>query len=384
MNERLLVSDHSPAFLPADSSVRRLPRRPRRRRLAEFDQSFEGLALVYDCFWHADGGRILLVGPPPMNLKNAVAFYAEPSGEKLRARIYASVSVAITELRNVPEGTKSVRLTCADHEFLLPVRENLSPRLAGRNLVFTMSRDNDLAWIKEWANYHARVQGADSVVLFDNGSIRYAPAEIEATLLAVPGLAYVAVQSWPYLYGKPDPAILNNPFYTLFLQIASMSVVLRRYGARAQGILNCDIDELVATPPGTNIFALAAASPRGLVVMRGRYIEPVPLPAAPPGGRTHRHYGYCHPDPKKSSSPQRKWAIDPSRPWFGKLKVHPYMHWIEGRPLLAKSQPKDVFYRHFRAIHNGWKDSRADAGSLSGEQLILDQDFLDLVRELAP
>ena len=53
-----------------------------------------------------------------------------------------------------------------------------------------------------------------------------------------------AVISWPYRYGATDPAAIPNPYYGLFLQIASMSVVLRRYAARAYGILNCDIDYL--------------------------------------------------------------------------------------------------------------------------------------------
>ena len=376
MTDRLLPSAHSAAFLGADAPVHRLPRAPGRRRPDEFFERFEDRALVYDCFWHADGRRILLVGPPPVNLDAAAMRYeALPARQVLAARLHGSSSVAVTALSGAPEGTREISLRFLDREYAIPVQPNLSPTLRGRRILFTMSRDNDLAWIAEWARYHARVQGADSVIVFDNGSSRYAPAEVEATLLSTPELAHVAVPSWPYRYGAPDPGVMNNPFYTLFLQIASMSVVLRRYGAFAFGLLNCDIDELVATPPGTTIFDLAHRSRAGLVVMRGRFIEAVPLPEARASGRTHKDFGYHSADARRSRSQQKKWALDPGRGWVENLDVHPYMHWIRGRPAFSKWSPEGVFYRHFRAIHTGWKDDRAEAGTIDRASLIRDEDF---------
>ena len=379
MSAVLLPSGHSPAFLPPAGPVRRHPRSPWIRRPQSFYDRFEDRAIVYDCFWHDDGERILLVGPPPLGLGMQAARYeAFPSGVRLQARLHVSASVAITELTGAPAGTLSIKLMLGENDFTLPVGENLSPQLAGRRIVFTMSQDNDLAWIAEWARYHVRVQQADTVIVFDNASKRYRPQDIENALLPIPGLRFAAVQSWPYRYGSPDRAILSNPYYTLFLQIGAMSVVLRRYGARAYGILNCDIDELVATPANTSVFDRAHASRSGLLVMRGRFIEPVPLPGSPSVGLTHRHYGFRCKDPSRSLSRQKKWAIDPTRRWFADLGVHPYMHWIHGRPLFSKTQPDDVFYRHFRAIHNGWKDKRAEAGSIDPDRLTLDRDFTDL------
>src|SRR5207302_775488 len=114
-----------------------------------------------------------------------------------------------------------------------------------------------------------------------NGSARYSASEIAEKLLGVRGIAKVAVASWPYIYGATDTAVLINPFYTLFLQVSAMSVALRRYAAFADGLLNCDIDELAATPDTTTIFELARRAPRGLVVMPGQFIEAIPGPGAP-------------------------------------------------------------------------------------------------------
>lgn len=373
----LLPSGHSSAFLAEDSALRRLPRGPKRPRPREFMLSkFETRALIYDAFWHADGKRILLVGPPPLNLWPHIRhahYRALPSRAPLKANYHASASVMITELGGAPTDTTAVEMIVGGVPFVVAVQPNSSHELAGRRLLFTMSKDNDLAWIKEWAHYHASMQGADAVVLFDNGSSRYEPAEIEAVLRSVKGIDKAAVVSWPYRYGATDLVVLSNPYYGLFLQIASMSVVLRRYGAEAFGILNCDIDELAATPKGTSVFELARQSVHGLAVMRGQFIEAVPAADLPPGPRTHRDFTSRRRDPVTRLSRPRKWALDPTRPWVADLGVHPYMHWIEGRPWFGKTQPPGMFYWHFRAINTNWKENRTESAHLTPADIEVDK-----------
>ena len=379
---RLIPSGSSPAFLPEDSPLQRLPRRPQQRRPKEFMDRFESRALVYDCFWHADGETVLLVGPPPMNLEPALRqaeYLAHPSGMRLRPTYHASLSTMITALAGAPAGTTGVRLSLHRQVFDMAVQPNHSAELAGRRVLFTMSKDNELGWIAEWARWHARLHGADAIVFFDNGSTRYGTSEIEETLLGVAGIEKVAVQSWPHSYGMTDPALSLNPFYILFLQVSSMSVALRRYAAAAYGLLNCDVDELASTPPGTTIFDLCKQSRQGLVVMRGRFMEPEADSGAPVESRTHRHYSSYHADPKQALSRPNKWIVDPTRPWVKKLSVRPYMHWIEGRPWFSKSSPAGVFYRHFRGINTNWKQVRTEPRHNSHDELIEDTEFAQLV-----
>ncbi len=379
---RLIRSGNSPAFLAEDSPLRRLPRWPQQQRPKEFMDRFEGRALVYDCFWHADGGTILLVGPPPMNLKPVLSqaeYVALPSGTRLKPTYHASLSTMITALAGAPAGTTVVRLSLRGQVFNMAVQPNHSAELAGRRVLFTMSKDNELGWIAEWARWHTRMHGADAIVLFDNGSTRYGTEEIEETLLGVNGIDKVAVQSWPHSYGMTDPALSLNPFYILFLQVSSMSVALRRYAAAAYGLLNCDVDELASTPPGTTIFDLCKQSRQGLVVMRGRFMEPQADSGAPAESRTHRHYSSYHADPRQALSRPNKWIIDPTRPWVKKLSVRPYMHWIEGRPWFSKSTSAGVFYRHFRGINTNWKHERTEARHSSHDELVHDAEFAQLV-----
>jgi hypothetical protein len=367
------------AFLPAEGPLRRLPRAPRRPRPPAVLDGYEDRALVYDAFWHEDGRRILLVGPPPQNLAAhyRTARYTA-GGLTLRARHHATVSTMITELEGAPPETREVTMELAGTQHELTIGANRSDAFAGRRLLFTMSKDNDLAWIAEWARWYQRLHGADAIVIFDNGSTRYGLAEIEETLCGIAGIEVVSAVGWPWRYGVTDRAVWNNPFYVLYLQVASMNVLLRRFGTKAAAIVNSDVDELIASPDGTSIFELARQSRGGIVSMRGRYMEPLAAPDAPVE-RTHRHYRHRLADDRRAQSRPRKWAIDPSRPWFASLDVHLYMHWIEGRPPFSKSTPAGVFYRHFRAINTNWKDERTALRHGRDEDLVLDRDFAELV-----
>ncbi len=361
-------------MLEENSPMRRATRAPGRVRQASFYEHYEQRLLFYDCF--RSGRDVLLVGPPPYGL-GSTRFSGLPGHAALSAKNYRSGSVMITRLVDVPAEVTAVRAVLDDGQgFELTVQPSSVAEFAGARLLFTMSKDNELAWIAEWARYHARVHGTDGVVFFDNGSTRYEMGELAATISAQ-GIKRVAVHNWPYIYGAPDPAVRLNPFYTQFLQIASMSVVLRRYGMASAGILNCDVDELAATPSDTNIYQLAQQSQQGLIVMRGRYMEPVPNEGAPFGD--HRDYSRYLADPALSTSRPKKWALDPSRGWVKNLKVHPYMHWIENRPFFSKSTPDGVFYRHFRAINTNWKDRRTESLPDAGQALIVDQDYIETV-----
>ncbi|MEX1179944.1 MAG: hypothetical protein WEB63_03915 [Cucumibacter sp.] len=333
---------------------------------------FEDRVLYYDAFWHADGARVLLGGPPQFNLSQAfrrARFAALPSGNPLVPETRISNSSSITALA-APRGTTAVRLEFGAERLDIPVRPNLGTAFADRRIITAMNRDNDLGWIAEWAGFHARHHGGDAVALFDNGSTRYATGAIEATLAAVAGLKAVAVLAWPHKFGPVDPATLNSPFWPRFLQIASLSVTLRRFAPLAAGLLDCDIDELAA-PTGGSIFAAAQRSRWGLVRLKGRWVPPVPATGAPAAGRTHRHYPYRDPRARKPSA--GKWCLDPSRAWIaGNLGVHPYWHWIEGRPFAARFFDRQRFFWHFEAIHTGWKDKRVSPDGIDGGALQID------------
>lgn len=352
-----LPAQNSYAALAPDSPLSRPLRAPRRKRSPEFAAAFDAKTLFYDCFWHADGVRVLLVGPPPGTMRpfhELAQFIAHPSGTVLKGRLHPSLSVMLTELRNVPQGTTRIGIDFAGQHFELLVQPNSSAELAGRRVLFSVNKNNDLKWVREWAHFHATVHGADAVILFDNGSTAYGTDELAATLQSVPGVTHVAVPHWPYSFGPIDRALRIDPFWSRFFQISTMSVVLRRYGAAAAGLLNCDVDELAGTRSGRSIFALAEESRSGLVTFRGQWIEAV----ADGTVGDHRDFTQRLADPKRAQSRPRKWALDPRRKWVESLAVHPYWHWLTARPLFGRHSPADALYWHFRGINTDWKQQR--------------------------
>jgi hypothetical protein len=352
----ILAAESSPGALSSDNPLRREPRSPERERPRSFHDAFDARTLFYDCFRR--GADVLLVGPPPLNLKpafDAARFTAHPSRARLRARFYSSLSIMITSLADVPPDTETIEVEVAGEKLLLPIQRSSVDDLAGRRVLFSVNKNNDLAWIREWALFHATLHGTDAVVLFDNGSTRYGGDELAATLADVPGIAKVAVPQWNVSFGPIDPAVRVNPYWARFFQISSMSVTLRRYGESAYGLLNCDIDELAGTRSGISIYDLAKRSRGGLVAFRGTWIE------ASREGSRHRDYTRRLADRSAAESRQRKWALDPTRPWVRGLNVHPYWHWIHGRPIFSKTMPDDATYWHFKPISTNWKVKRTDA-----------------------
>ena len=311
-----------------------------------------------------------------MTALRAASYVALPSGQKLAATYHPSLSTMTTALSGAPEGTTAVRFDLGQEHWELPVGANYAAMLAGRRVLFTMSKDNDVAWIREWALWHTRLHGTDTIILFDNGSQTYGIETIEQELLRVPGLNFVALASWPGRFGRTDQALNVNPFWSHFLQITSMGVVLRRFGASAFGLLNCDIDELAATHSGRSIYDLLAEARRGLVVFRGRWIEAI-------GESANGHRGFRSKlrDARASRSRPGKWVLDPTRAWVHNLDVHPYWHWIERRPWFGKSMPQDAYYRHFRGINTNWKENRTTVPPVDAVEI--DADLVDAFARMA-
>src|SRR5690606_28537935 len=164
--------------------------------------------------------------------------------------------------------------------FTLPIQPNFSRGLAGRRVLFSINKDNRLDWVADWARWHAVLHGTDTVILFDNGSTQYPMAAIEQTLAAIPQLRHIAVIPMPHRFGRADGAVLITPHYANFLQISTMSIVLRRFGMAAQGLLNCDIDEL-AWAGGQSLYDRLRYNPLGVVRMRGRWSRAARAPPHP-------------------------------------------------------------------------------------------------------
>jgi hypothetical protein len=284
-------------------------------------------------------------------------FRALPSGQWLRAKPHHSPQVHLLSLR-APGDTTHLEIHFFGISQQVPIVENQSQFFAGQNLLFTLSQNNDLQWIADWARFHVVNQGVTSVLLFDNRSTRYGLAEIEATLLAVPGLQRIGVVPVPFTYPHADEAVPKNIFWAHFLQPAVIVDMFRRYGMATNGILNCDIDELAVPLASENVFQTASQSRSGTVYFRGCWIEPVPeAPRA--AGYRHADFRQIASDVNYKIGATNKWALTPARKWLQKLKTHPYPHAVMNRPFATRHKPGTAYIAHFKAISNSWKYDRS-------------------------
>jgi len=365
----------SPASLASESPLRRQPRAPRRRRPEGFWQAFEDRVLFYDAFFHGDG-RALLVGPPPHNLRpefEAASYRAMPFGTALDAAFFASRSTMITELTGVPPGTTGLEIALGGEIYQLPLQPDLTETFAGSRLLFTINKNNRLDWIRAWADWHARMHGTDAVVLFDNGSTDYTRADIEAALAAVPRLETIAVVSLDHRFGPIDPKVLMYTFWPRFLQISSVSLLLRRFGMKAEGLIHTDIDELVHAE-GASAYDLARRSDLGVLRMRGQWMEAAHDPEIVP--RHHFDFAYRLNDVRARLSPA-KWVLDPSRDWVRALDVHPYLHRIHGAPRGARRYSTEAMFFHFKGINTNWKQDRTTSTAIDPRHHVIDPVWRD-------
>jgi hypothetical protein len=343
---RFFVATASGAALPPQSRLRRaLPGRSE-GQMPGFEALMDDTGLFYDAFWHA--GEIVLVGPPLMNFKAFVAkarVSVDAVPVRRRPRLQNRSHMQLWRLA-MPHPAGDVTLDIPDigtvQLSLQPARQEV---FRGRKVLFTLSKDNDLAWIEDWVDFHVKAHGVDAVLIYDNDSGAYGAAELLDRIRAVNGVHAAVVVRWPYKYGYHGPGFDGN-----YCQFVAIEDARRRFLAAAAALLQIDIDEIVVSNSGTSLFDELAESPLGAVLLDGDWIEAV-LPAGSPPARRHRDFRYAGPPVRKT-----KWAAIPHKiPDGAQMKVHDFEHGFN--PPVSKDQR----YRHFRAINTSWKYPRAEA-----------------------
>lgn len=359
VNVHLSRLDLAPAQL-----LRRQPPRPVAERQPDYDLKFDFQTVFYDCFQDAeDGDQIVCIGPPLSNLAAQVTpAITRAFGKRWLSRTRVRSLDRVSELRLRP--SRQIADLSGDlfaQSSLVP-QPNLSELFRGRRVIMTKSRDNDLVWIRDWADFHARHHGCDAVLLYDNRSTKYGVADLHATLASVPGIATAVIVEWPFNMGpsgggaSPKAWVSANgvrhEFWDSdFSQYGVLQHARHRFLTFADAVLNCDIDELVLTTSRQSIFDLARRSRTGYLSFGGIWIENA---AVEDRGDARRHRDYVHrraPDPRYTTS---KWAVVPSRcPPHAQWCVH----WISG--LAADDEASaQAELRHFNAITTNWRETR--------------------------
>jgi hypothetical protein len=352
-----------PTLLPLFTSLRRQPTRPFALRDPSFDQQFDATTLFFDAFRCEHSGRVVLLGPPLFNLAAAFA--------RMKAVALPSQARCPFELRHLdrhmqiwldaPLSTTRLRFSGALGEFEVAIAPAAPSSFRGRRVIFTLSKDNEIEWIRDWIRFNRDIHGADAVLIYDNESRRYTTGELLAAIRSVSGIAEAAVVHWPFRYG-PQGTLARGLWDSDFCQLGAWEHARRRFLADARSAMNCDIDELVLCDGGKSIFQKAESSPFGIARYPGRWVVATNEPNShtlprhrdfdvalrPQMQRTHfllkRDAVACFP----------KWTLVPHRcPDRTQWKVHTIGGWLP-----ARLKTRGVGFRHFREIGGNWKYDR--------------------------
>ena len=362
---RVDVVRPAPVMLP--DGVVREPTRPREHRGEDFDARYDATTLFYDAFRGRDG-RAVLLGPPFLNLKPALAamtVVAEPAGTAC-AFVIREWDRHGQVLVDVPDGTTHVALRSAIGTFRIAIAPSDVDLFAGRRVLFTLSKNNRLGWIQDWIRFARDIHGADAVLLYDNDSSHYRAEDLARAVGGVEGIAVARIVSWPFRYG-PQGLDARRFWDSDYCQHGAWEHARRRFLEAAASAQNADVDEMVVSPDGGSVFEAAEDDPFGIVRYRGRWVVGIGEPAEAPGAATRhtdfqtvlraemrRRLGIL---PRDVLACPAKWTLVPSRcPENAQWRVHTVDRWPAALRMSAR-----FGYRHFREISDNWKYARTRA-----------------------
>jgi len=377
------------------------PRRPEDRG-ADYEALFDYDTLFYDLFRSPDGATIIGLGPPLLNCEVPLlqaAFLGAASDRPLawryeppRTHFQPSCRFVIDARELPPEAPLDMEL--AGRRVQVPVRPSGAADFAGRRVLVTLSRDNPLDWIRDWVSFNIRVHGADAVLFYDNGSKAYGPGALTRLFETIPGLVQARVIDWSFPYGPgTGPRNIQDSFYC---QPGALNHARWRYCAAARGVLNSDIDELVAIGEGASLFDRLEESGKAALVFPGLWVErpeSEPKPERPEvrhldclyrelGQCLLRHFGRHH------RLLRTKWvavpALLPEAVDWGVHDLYPAERQSWYRKRSWRRQPRDLFYRHFRQINTGWKRARWMARPYARYRHLYDRDLAAAFRSAFP
>lgn len=331
------------------TDLRREPARLPKDRQPGFEQQFDHHTVFYDCFTAEDGRRAICLGPPLLNLEPLVLAAAE--------RAFWPQSFARSQVRSLdrdcqiwftPPASSVAFDNDAFKQRTLAIQPNHCDWFRGKRVLVTKSKDNALTWIRDWVHFHVANHGCNAVLLYDNASSRYGIEDVRRTLSSVAGLDVVVAVEWPYKFGpNAGPSQIWD---SDFSQYGALEHAHHRFLAKADAVLNADIDELVVTQTGESIFDLVRRSRTGYLAYAGVMIENA-SDLNRGDARRHCDYMYHRTPPAPATV---KWVLSPPRcPEHAQWCVH----------LVTEMQPDEnlsglVAHRHFAAITTNWKSRR--------------------------
>ena len=351
----------------ASFRLRRDPPRPPDDRQPGYLDLFDFNTLFYDVFRSTDAEEVVLIGPPLLNcagLLDSLTFRLSGKEERipwdyLPGRSGFQPNFRIRLRHPALAGAESLRIAADGQQIEVQIQPNGCSRFAARRIILTLSKDNPLAWVRDWVLFNVRVHGADAVIFYDNDSSAYEPAALETLLSRIPGIAAVQIVPWPFPYG---PGVgRRNVQDSFYCQPAALAHARSRYCAAARGVMNNDIDELTVPRPGDSVFGMLERSGKAAVVYPGLWVDT--LSGSPPKPGILHHGDFLYSERWRIVlgwfRPRRwllrtKWVVQPAlcpaQAEWGVHDIYPVSSEAAQRESQWKLRTSHLLYRHLRLM----------------------------------
>jgi hypothetical protein len=335
------------------SGLRRSPP-PRSTVLSEaFWNRYDSTTLFYCAQYVASEERLSLYAPPLLNLREtALSARFVTAGRTLDAARLRQFEKFDRLDFNCAARPDTIEIEGQGGQGILPVVQADPEFFAGTNLVYTLSRNNDLTWLRDWMLWNHRRHGADAILLADNDSTAYSVDDLADCLASVPGYRRAAVVTVPFKYG-PAYETATKAGDGEFLQTAVMNALWEVWMTGARAVLNADVDEIVTSHDGGSIFDAAVKARLGVVMCTGHWRYALPTSGTVRHADHHNLLAGDLPCPPKYCI--RPNSLAGRRP----LKVHGVKN-FKRMPLVSRN---DFFFYHCRNISTSWKYDRSGIAS---------------------
>lgn len=342
-------------LLPDDSLIKRVSIRPDNLRQTDYEDKYDYLTLCYDVFF--SNGYVYLSGPPAYGLEKLfqdATFYLDD--EDVSSKIEVIMMDRAQRVR-IPAKVKPTEMIWENSVFRrrITVTDNENSLFRNKNTIFTLSKNNDLNWIRDWIVFYRDKYQIDSVLLYDNSSQSYNLEEM-ATFLAKEDLKVdIVLVDWPYKYGPQGSVKDNLPWDSDFCQHGAMENAKEKYLKDANTVFNVDIDELVFIKNKTNFYT--KLNEYGIIHIPGIWISAEPR-LAHEFNNVKTYQDYICINRNEIFSPY-KWAVSPKHIKFEcQWTTHKVVSLGNDlRKFVLKISYKDNYY-HFKAINTSWKYDR--------------------------
>lgn len=362
-----LIVEVNPVILGLDTEVFRNPPRPENQRQPDYMHKFDHNTLFYDVF--RDGDHVRFVGPPLLNLKEQLGI-ARLTDTKGR-----SVDVQLQDLDRTQNSWAEGSTLSGDLKFEsqlasenLTVGQSLVEKFSGKKVLVTKSKDNRLEWIHDWVKFHQATQGIDAVLIYDNNSTSYLPADVLRAIESIDGIDSAVVVPWPFKFGPQGgnwDGMTNAPWDSDYTEYSILEHARHRFLRDSDLVISCDIDELVMADNGQAIHSLLHGSDVPGLSYSGRWIEPVRFTEKSTSETPNFSDFYVYDVNRYPTT--RKWAIVPAR---CNAALQWKTHSIAGATLKPTTE---VMHRHFMPISSNWKMQRTDLKSFDPKRHLVDE-----------